>query len=192
MAPGVAPAFVRDRQALDRVLEQVRHLTCPRCHRTGWLVGHGLLVGYAERGSEREVRGRRFYCSTRLARGGCGRSFSVLIATVIARFTVRAPTLSALLVAVVNGLSRKAAWEQIDPSTRGPPGLSLRSGYRLWARLLAAQSRLRTLLSEIVSPPPIQDARPFAQLLVHLRSALGEDGCPLAALQFKVQRGVFG
>jgi hypothetical protein len=62
----------------------------------------------------------------------------VLIATTIARFTVRTPTLSRLLDAVVRGKSRKAAWE-----IQGLPGLSLRSGYRLWERMVGAHSEGR-------------------------------------------------
>jgi hypothetical protein len=79
--------FVRDQQALDDLLAGAKRAPCPRCRRTGMLVGHGVLTGYAERGSEREVRGRRFLCSSRFHRSGCGRTFSVLISTVVARFT---------------------------------------------------------------------------------------------------------
>jgi len=164
----------------------------PRCHRAGMLVGHGLLTGYAERGGDREVRGRRLLCSSRFRRSGCGRTFSVLIATAIARFTVRTPTISALLEAVVGGLSRKAAWERSQASTTSaPPGLCLRSGYRLWARLVAAQSRIRTPLCGLTPPPATTDTRPIAQLLGHLGHALGRVGCLLAAFQFEFQQGVF-
>jgi hypothetical protein len=178
--------FVRDRQGLDEALAEAKQMSCPHCHRTGMLVGHGLLMGYAERSSDREIRGRRLLCSGRLRRSGCGHTFSVLISTVIAGFAVGTRTLSRLLEAVVRGSCRKAAWEQIGT------GLSLRSGYRLWARLMAAQSHVRTMLCAIGPPPASTDARPVAQMLAHLRHALSPNECVLGRLQLALQRGVFG
>src|SRR5688572_2238062 len=140
MTVATAPRFVRDPRALDELLTAAKQMACPLCHCQGTLVGHGLLTGYAERGGEREVRGRRLLCSTPLRAQGCGRTFSVLLATVVARFTARASTVAALLEQVVGGLSRKAAWERVQSAASDAPGLSLRSGYRLWDRLLAAQS----------------------------------------------------
>jgi hypothetical protein len=192
MAPQTAPRFVRDRQALDELLSGAKQISCPRCHHAGMLVGHGLLTGYAERGGEREIRGRRLLCSAHFRRSGCGRTFSVLIATAVAGFTARTPTISALLGGVVGGLSRKAAWERAHAPVGGAPGLSLRSGYRLWARLVAAQSRIRSALAGLTPPPPTTDGRPIAQVLAHLRHAFAGAGCVLAAFQLAFQRGVFG
>ena len=190
MIPTTAPKFVGDRRALDDVLADAKQMSCPHCHRTGMLVGHALVTGYAERSAAREVRGRRLLCSARFRRGGCGRTFSVLIATVIARFSVRTSTISALLDAVVGGLCRKAAWERLH--TAGTmPGLVLRSCYRIWARLLGAQAHLRTALCRLAAPPATADARPIVETLAHLRQALGRGGCVLAAFQVSLQRGIF-
>lgn len=182
---------MRDRNTLDEVLVAAKGAACPHCHRTGTLVGHGLLSGYAERGSHREIRGRRLLCSARFRRTGCGRTFSVLIATVIAGFSVRTPTVSGLLDAVVGGMNRKAAWQRLEATAGGTAGLSLRSGYRLWARLGAAQSRIRTALCGAAPPPATTDVRPIAQMLSHLRLVVGSSGCVLAAYQLALQRGVF-
>lgn len=169
------------------MLADARQIACPHCRRTGMVIGHGLLVGYAEHGGERVVRGRRLLCSRRFRRSGCGRTFSVLLATVLAGFTVRTRSLSQLLEWVVGGLCRKAAWE------RASSGLTLRSGYRLWARLLAAQSHIRTALCGLGSPPALADARPTAQMLAHLRQALGgATACLFAGFQLALQRGLLG
>lgn len=181
------PKFARDARALDDLLEGANQIACPHCHRAGMVVGHGWLRGYAENSSEREVRGRRFLCSARLRRTGCGRTFSVWLATTLVRFTVRTQTLSALLSAVVAGESRKSAWERLSP------GLCLRSAYRLWARLFAAQSHLRTALCSLTQPPATSDPRLIAQLLAHLRRAVTPAaGCVLAGFQLALHRGVFG
>lgn len=182
---------MQDRNALDEVLVVARQSPCPHCRRTGTLVGHGLVMGYAERGTDRDVRGRRLLCSARARRTGCGRTCSVLIATVIAGFTVGAATLSRLLEEVVSGRSRKRAWERLQEAAGGGAGLSLRSCYRLWSRLCAAQSRIRTALSGFVPPPATADAHPVAQMLAHLRLVAGTSGCVVAAYQLALQRGVF-
>lgn len=150
------------------------------------VVGHGLLMGYAEHGGEWVVRGRRLLCSRRFRRSGCGRTFSVLLATVLAGFIVRSRTLSRFLELVVGGVCRKAAWE------RASPGLTLRSGYRLWARLLAVQSRVRTVLCGVGPPPASTDVRPVAQMLAHLRQVLGATECLFAGFQLAFQRDLFG
>jgi hypothetical protein len=191
MTVATAPRFVRDLHALDELLTAAKQMACPHCHRQGTLVGHGLLTGYAERGGERQVRGRRLLCSARDRAMGCGRTFSVLLATVIARFTARAPTVAALLEQVALGLSRKAAWERVQSTAGDAPGLSLRSGYRLWDRLLAAQSAIRAALFDRTPPPASFDVRPIAQMLAHLRLAFGDSGCVLASFQLALQRRLF-
>jgi hypothetical protein len=65
MAYTLPQRFVRDRQGLDAALAEAKQMACPHCRRTGMVVGHGLLMGYAECGSERVVRGPRLLCSQR-------------------------------------------------------------------------------------------------------------------------------
>jgi len=187
MASTLPPRFVHDRAGLDAVLAEAKQIACPHCRRIGMVVGHGLLMGYAEHGGEWLVRGRRLLCSRRFRRSGCGRTFSVLLATVLAGFVVRAGSVSRLLESVVaGGWCRKAAWEQ------AAPGLTLRSGYRLWARLLAVQSRVRTVLCGVGPPPASSDVRPIAQMLTHLRQVLGVTECLFAGFQLVFQRDLFG
>jgi len=187
MSSTLPPRFVRDREGLDAVLAEAKQIACPHCRRIGMVVGHGLLMGYAEHGGEWAVRGRRLLCSRRFRRSGCGRTFSVLLATVLAGFVVRARSVSRLLESVVaGGLCRKAAWKQ------AAPGLTLRSGYRLWARVVAVQSRVRTVLCGVGPPPASSDVRPIAQMLTHLRQVLGVTACLFAGFQLAFQRDLFG
>jgi hypothetical protein len=110
----------------------------------------------------------------------------VLLASVLAGFTARTGTISRFLESVVGGLCRRAAWEQASP------GLTLRSGYRLWARLLAVQSHIRTALCSLAPPPVLTDPRPVAQLLAHLGQVLGTTTCLFASFQLVFQRSLFG
>lgn len=182
-----APRFARDEPALLGVLFGIKLVTCPHCRRCGALIGHGFLRGYAECGSEQVVRGRRFFCSNRSHRWGCGRTFSVALTTVLAGFVVRTLTLLSFAQAVLAGLTRRAAWLR---ETRG--AFSLSSGYRLWHRLQAAQSALRARLSRETPAPACAAREPLAQLFAHFDAMLGGDDADLlAAFQAHTQRGLF-
>lgn len=164
--------------------------TCPHCKRSGTLIGHGHLRGYAERGQEREVRGRRLFCSNRGRRAGCGRTLSVKLATVLSGFVVRTLTLFRFASAVLAGLTRRAAWLGAAAGA-----LSLSSGYRLWRRLSATQSLLRARLCREAPPPPSTAQEPMAVLLAHLEVVVGEctaTACldPFAAFQSAFGRGL--
>jgi hypothetical protein len=185
--PFSPPRFVRDEGALGAALEGIKLVACPHCRRTGALIKHGVLRGYAERSSELGVRGRRVFCSNRGLRPGCGRTFSVKLATVLSGFVVRTLTLYRFVSAVVSGLTRRAAWLSAASGV-----LSLSSGYRLWRRLCAAQSALRARLCREVPAPSSVAREPLGELFAHLAIVVdhGETDL-LAGLQDYLQRGVF-
>ncbi len=187
-SPFAAARFARDEPALVGVLLGIKLVACPHCRRSGGLIGHGFLRGYAERGSERVVRGRRFFCSNRALRFGCGRTFSVALTTVLAGFVVRTLTLLCFALAVLGGLTRRAAWLGVAGGA-----FSLSSGYRLWRRLQAAQSALRARLSRETPVPACAAREPLAQLFAHFVAVLGgsDDADLFAAFQARTQRGLF-
>ncbi len=136
---------------------------CPCCGRVGFLISHGFLWGYSDLDSSSVVRGRRFFCSNRYRRRGCGGTFSVFLSDVLVGFIVRTFTFFRFLFGIFNGLSVKAAWERVAPS------FSLQSGYRLLSRFRNAQIRIRGLLCRLHPPPDCPSSYPLFQLFVHLR-----------------------
>jgi hypothetical protein len=185
--PPDPPRFVKDEPALTDVLLRIKLIACPHCQRTGALIGHGFLRGYAEKGSESAVHGRRFFCSDRGRRSGCGRTFSVQLESVLSGFVVGTFTLWCFVRAVLSGLTRRAAWLRAARGT-----LSLSSAYRLWRRLGNAQSALRSRLSSEAPAPGCASRESLAQLVAHLGAVLGDTPIDLlAAYQHRVQRGVF-
>lgn len=187
MSPFSPPRFVKSETALGEVLFGIKLTACPHCKRTGALIGHGLLHGYAEHGSETIVRGRRFFCSNRGRRPGCGRTFSVKLLTIVRGFVVGTLTLWCFTQAVLAGLTRRAAWLR-----EASGALSLSSAYRLWRRLCAAQSGLRTRLCREAPAPNCAASEPLSQLVQHLGVVLGGDEADLfAAYQSRMQRDLF-
>ncbi len=178
---------MRDRDGLDDVLIESKLEACPHCRRTGALIGHGVLRGYAEQGSQLVVRGRRLLCANRGQRPGCGRTLSVKLETVLSGFVVRTLTLWCFFQAVLSGLTRRAAWLR-----EARDALSLSSAYRLWRRLGRAQSALRSRLCRETPPPTCAAREPLAQLAQHLAVVVASGLVDLfAASQQQLQRGLF-
>jgi len=185
--PPGPPRFVRDETALADVLLGLKLAQCPHCRQTGALIGHGLLRGYAERTSEVVVRGRRVLCSNRGRRPGCGRTFSVLLSTVLCGFVVRTLTLFRFARGVLSGLTRRSAWLSAAASA-----FSLSSGYRLWRRLNSAQNFLRARLCREAPAPACTAGEPLAELFAHMGVVIGgSEPDLLEALQRRLQRGLF-
>lgn len=173
--------FVRDEAELEQWRLGAKLQRCPHCGQVGTLNAHGWLRGYAELGQQQVVRGRRFFCSNRHRRPGCGRTLSVLLSGVLAGFMVAAETLWRFVEAVLGGESRSRVWQRLG-------GQSATSGHRLWRRLTEAQPHIRTRLLGLCPAPPCDDHRPLAQLAAHLqRAAMPSNDCPLSAFQQRLQ-----
>lgn len=166
--PPTPPEYVRDAAELHLVLDVAKGFSCGHCGRGGTLNGHGLLRGYSESGAPGQLRGRRLLCSSRGRRPGCGRTWSILLAQRMRGFIVTTKTLMLFVVTVLGGASGKAAWEQCVGDA-----MSLRSAYRLWARLLRAQATLRSSLCRVTPPPPSKSRDPLEQFLAHVHLATG-------------------
>ena len=183
--------FVRDHAALDEHRLTIKVVACPHCRHTGALIGHGFLRGYAETGDARIIRGRRFFCSNRHRRPGCGRTFSVmlahLLAHLLARFVVGTDTLQRFTESAVGEDPRQASWAAVNGTN-----MSWRSGYRLWKKLSSAQSHIKTHLLRISEAPASTAFEPLAQLLAHLRLVLPDNGAVFANFQHHFQVDLLG
>ena len=166
---------------LAKILLSLKQKPCPRCGRTGFLIRHGFLRGYADSGEAICERGQRFFCSNRYRRGGCGKTFCILFAEILPRMALRASTFWKYIDGVRRGLSRKAAWEQLRI------GPSLQTGYRLWRRLERSQTALRSLLAREGPPPAAETDQPIFQLLAHMETAFAQATCPISAFQARFQ-----
>lgn len=144
-------------------------------------LGNDLLTANGQR-----VRGQRVFCSNRGRRGGCGRTFALVLAEVLPRHTVTAPLLWQWLVNWLAGLSLKAAAEKL----RLP--LALETVYRLRRKLRRQLDRLRPRLWRRGPPPPSTRADPLAQTVEHLRKVFAHPACPPAEFQLQFQRPFLG
>jgi len=132
------------------------------------------------------VRGQRVFCSNRGRRGGCGRTFSLLLAEVLPRHTLTAPLVWQWLIKVLAGLSLKAAAEAL----RLP--FALETVYRLQQRLRGHLHTLRSRLGREQKPPASPHADPLLQTVEHLQAVFAQSACPPAEFQRHFQRPFLG
>ena len=160
----------------------MKMLSCPHCHRRGFFILHGYLYGYGEKDPVR--RGRRIFCSNRGNRGGCGRTWSFLLAGCIRNFMIFAGFLSRFLEKLRQGFCPAEAAREAGIR------MSETTIYRLCNRFGQNQSRIRTYLSRVKDPPPLDDvADPVMQTIVHLKAVF--TGCIVSRFQLYFQAPFF-
>jgi hypothetical protein len=175
--------FVQDLPALEKTLCGLKGMACFFCGRRGTLNRHGRIEGNDPQSADGRLRrGHRVYCANRGRRGGCGRTFSILLAHALPRHTFSAPLLWSVLARLLGGLSIRAAWK-----TAGKP-LALETTYHLIQRLRRRLSDLRTALSPLLRPPSGEQRDPLLQTLAHLRAAFPACACPVETFQVRLQR----
>lgn len=133
------------------------------------------------------IRGRRFFCSNRGRRPGCGRTVSVLLQMMVATFMVTTALLASFVSRVLAGASRRAAWLVASAGA-----FSERSGYRLWQRLCHAVTHFRTQLVRRQPPPPSRATEPIGHVVEHIRACSPDAKTDFfSAFQSHLQCGMF-
>jgi hypothetical protein len=169
------PRFAQDEAQLDALGRQAKAWVCPHCGEAGTVNRHGSLRGCGEgQAGKQAERGRRFFCSNRGQRDGCGRTFSILLSQMIGGATVRSRELWRFYRAKFSGQSALAAWASLRS------GFSVEAAYGWWRRWSRGQCALRAWLCRGRAPPvgSVADA---------LAAVFGADD-PIAGFQASAQR----
>lgn len=172
------PWFYHDDDDWNTLAQHLKLTPCPHCKRVGALIRHGFLHGFDDRDPHRKtIRARRIFCSNRNARPGCGRTFSIWLASTIRRLGLTTGALGRFLhLALTRGL--------LAGIRAFPCHLSDRTLLRIWKRFHLGQSTIRTALLQRCSPPQLPlERRPVAQVLAHLWAAFPDAPCAIAAFQ---------
>lgn len=177
--------FYKNKAQFQAFYLKLKLMMCPHCNLSGCLILHGYLYGYSDRGDARIRRGHRIYCSNRFKKGGCGKTFSVLTATVLPGFTIGAHGLWRFLENIKKGLNPARAFRMAGCSM-APSG-----AYRLVKKFIAVQTRIRSFVSRIKDPPPAQVQSPAIQTILHLQSSFGDTACPITDFQYHFQTKFF-
>jgi len=102
------------------------------------------------------------------------------------RHTLNASLVWRWLVAMLAGLSTKAAVEKL----RLP--FALETIHRLRKGLLRGLDQVRTRLCRELSPPVSRQTQPLLQTVEHLRAVFPDSGCPPADFQLRFQHPFLG
>ena len=179
--------FVRGLQELAEYLLGLKQLRCPVCEAAQTLNCHSKLYGNDPTAATGQVlRGQRVWCCNRGRRGGCGKTFSIVLADILPRHTLTASLVWQWLVKVLAGFSLKAAAEKL----RLP--FVLETFYRLGRKLRRQLDRLRARLCREQSPPASRQSQPLLQTAEHLRTVFPRSACPPADFQLRFQHPFLG
>jgi hypothetical protein len=126
------------------------------------------------------------FCSNRGQRRGCGGTFSIFLAEVLPRHTVRASLLWQLLCKLLAGFSIKAGVETL----RRP--LALESFYHLLWRWRRRLDEMRARLCQRQRPPDSSQSDPLVQTVEHLQNVFKEALCPVSEFQMVFQQSFLG
>ncbi len=175
------------RRSIQGTAFSLKQQRCPRCGKIETLNRHSVLRGNdPAQTSSQSVRGQRVFCSNRGRRGGCGGTFSIFLAEVLPRHTMRASLLWSWLVEWLGGLSLKAAAETL----RLP--FALETLYRLRRGLRRQLHALRSRLCREQKPPSSTHTDPLLQTVQHLQAVFVQSVCPPAEFQLRFQRPFLG
>ena len=169
-------------EEFEAVREKLKLTRCPHCKSVGNLIRHGFLRGYDEKNQQtKAVRGWRIFCSNRNQAIGCGRTFSIWVASKVKRLFLTAESLWAFLKQAITTGNKLQAFRGLNC------GLSDSAPYRIWKRFVEAQSAIRTALSPRCQPPNVVSDHPTALTLAYVQAAFSEHGCPISAFQVGLQ-----
>jgi hypothetical protein len=132
------------------------------------------------------TRGRRFFCSNRNKRSGCGKTFSLLKSNIIKNFIITANSIWKYLKNLAVNMSKKEAFNRTEVIH------SDSAVYRLFSKFKLKQSNIRSLLSRISKPPGLNNTTdPIIQTIMHLKKTFNGYDCPVTAFQYRFQTSFF-
>lgn len=178
------PQFYRSRAGTQPIHLHLKQYPCPHCRVTGTLILHGYLRGYdLNKINKKIIRGRRIFCSNRDRRKGCGRTWSVMLATMLKGFIVQTFHLWGFLNNIANGMNIFRSFNIAKIS------LSPTSIYRLYKRVRLNQPHIRSLLLRRSKPPSdIRHKDPLVKTIRHLALSFQNMDDPPAVFQFLFQK----
>jgi len=166
--------FFRSHEELTLFCQKIKLELCPHCKQSGFLNLHGFLRGNDENTTQGIVtRGRRFFCSNRGNRKGCGKTFSILKSFYIWNHTITVILLWKIIEFLLNDM----------PITRATNLFNTSTIFRIIKKLSLRQSFIRQKL--LVHPPPeaIRSPKPIHQTMQHLVKTFAEFQNPFEAFQ---------
>ena len=179
--------YYSSEEELDQFYIKLKLIQCPHCKLIGCLILHGFLYGFDEKIYNKTItRGRRFFCSNRNRRTGCGRTFSFLKSNIIKGFIITASSIWKYLNNLASNMSKKESFSTLEIIH------SDSAVYRLFNSFKLKQGNIRSLLSRISKPPELNNTTdPMIQTIMHLKETFNGCDCPVAAFQYRFQTSFF-
>ena len=173
---------------LDHAGVNIKLRPCPHCRRVGMLIHHGYLwgrPGYGPKRTERTRRARRFFCSNRRRRHGCGRTFSVYRADVLPGSTLTTSVAWHFLSTVATGISLEKAYLTLPSDVL----FSWSTLLRLWRSFRRHLPAIRSRLADSYRLQAVSPTDAPRETILHLTRHLHDPPLnPIAVFQLRFQK----
>lgn len=156
-------------QHWKNLCSKIKSTPCKHCKKQGYINAHGKLLGIAISLPLPATRGLRFFCSNRYSNKGCGRTFSILFASMLPKQSLRTRHLEAFFNNLLKHNNVHAAWHHSSIP------FSITSAYRWFARFKANLHLIRAQL-KVDAKPYLNDTSPPEILTIKLL----KNSCPSA------------
>jgi hypothetical protein len=178
------PQFYRSDAEFRRIHLRLKQYSCPHCRMTHTLILHGYLSGYDLKRPHRSlIRGHRIFCSNRNRRGGCGKTWSIMMSSIIKNFIIQTAHLWDFLRNIGKGMNIFQSFNILKIP------FSPTSIYRLYKRVYENQHHIRSHLIRRLAPPQnVQHINPLVKTILHIESAFKRNSNAPAAFQYIFQR----
>jgi hypothetical protein len=180
------PKFVDSNKRLTEIADSIRMRFCIHCQKHGSLVKHGFVWGpdYEQKKANiSRIKARRFYCSNRGLRNGCGRTITVHLCNSIPHHRTLACTLWQWLLSVLTEENVHQAWHHFRLK------FSLSTGYRLWHKAHNHLSYWRNQLAQVSEWSDIKGKTNFSFVINHFKASFPIDS--LSACQQRFQQSIW-
>ncbi len=168
------PKFFDTLDNMRRFLSRIDQEKCPACQNANLLVLHSWV--YKQTSSQqRQIVGKRLWCSPRYQRGGCGASHRLYLQERVPGLHYLAAHLTIFVAAFIATGSVPKAYRQATGSSEP------RNAYRWLARMRRQQGNYRTQLGKPAAAcrPQSLQHRVVLETLCQLKSCLGDRVCEM-------------
>jgi hypothetical protein len=170
---------------LKNVKFKIKLKKCPHCGIVGMFILHGYVYGYTETRTDKNIKGRRIFCSNRNKRTGCGKTLYYRIIDFLKQTLISSSTAWDFLHSIVSEKSIEKAYDSLNPECV----ISLTTFFRLWKKFKLHIHKIRSNLANRYPIIKTNEVCPYLETIRQLEKTFTKtNNNPIAEYQKVFQK----